>query len=149
MTGAHSFARHTFSGPQLCHIKCVSLPMQEIEQRCNEIIRGAHAVRQVTVDGSNRDRLASSPLLRGNLPPADSVRGVVRLIEIEGVDINACGGTHLRSTAELQVEILLVHTTCDHCRLQPSSGQTQPVYPHIRWILMTMNITYLVSPAKT
>lgn len=76
---------------------------QEIEQRCNEVIRGAHAVRQITVDSSNREALASSTLLRGNLPPADSVRGVVRLIEIEGVDINACGGTHLRSTAELQV----------------------------------------------
>ncbi|BDA42267.1 Alanyl-tRNA editing protein Aarsd1 [Coccomyxa sp. Obi] len=77
--------------------------MQAIEQRCNAVIREAHAVRQVLVNESNREALAASQLLRGNLPPADRVKGAVRLIEIEGVDINACGGTHLQSTAELQV----------------------------------------------
>ncbi len=29
--------------------------------------------------------------------------GPLRLVEIEGVDVNACGGTHLASTAELQL----------------------------------------------
>jgi misacylated tRNA(Ala) deacylase len=27
--------------------------------------------------------------------------GRVRLVEIEGVDLQACGGTHVRSTAEI------------------------------------------------
>ncbi len=82
--------------------------VQAIEQRCNAVIREAHAVRQVLVDEGNREALAASPLLRGNLPPADRVKGAVRLIEIRGVDINACGGTHLQSTAELQVQSLAV-----------------------------------------
>ena len=30
-------------------------------------------------------------------------QGALRLIDIEAVDINACGGTHVASLAELQV----------------------------------------------
>ncbi len=33
--------------------------------------------------------------------------GDIRLVEIEGLDLNTCGGTHLRSTAELEVLKLL------------------------------------------
>jgi Ser-tRNA(Ala) deacylase AlaX len=77
---------------------------QDIERRCNEVIRAARPVRQVVVDEGNREHLATHALLRGALPPpGDGARMVVRLIEIEGVDVNACGGTHLHCTAELQV----------------------------------------------
>ena len=31
------------------------------------------------------------------------MQGGLRVVEIEGVDINACGGTHLASLAEIQV----------------------------------------------
>ena len=34
-------------------------------------------------------------------------RGSVRLVEIEGVDLNTCGGTHLDSTAEIESLALL------------------------------------------
>ena len=78
--------------------------MQAIESRCNNVIRDARGITHIRLDDGNRDALANSPLLRGTLPaPGHKLRGAVRLIEIEGVDINACGGTHLRSTAELQV----------------------------------------------
>ncbi len=49
-------------------------------------------MRQVIVSQENRQAVASSKILRGALPPADRVNGPVRMIEIEGVDINACGG---------------------------------------------------------
>ena len=35
--------------------------------------------------------------------------GDIRLVEIEGVDLNTCGGTHLRSTAEIEA-VKLLHT---------------------------------------
>ena len=38
--------------------------------------------------------------------PADHT-GDIRLVEIEGVDLNTCGGTHLRSTAEIEAVKLL------------------------------------------
>ena len=66
--------------------------MQAIEERCNEVIRSGAAVNQVIVSDSNRQAVANSKLMRGALPPADKVSGPVRMIEIEGVDINACGG---------------------------------------------------------
>ena len=53
----------------------------------------------------------NSPILRGALPPGDRIKGPTRVVEIDGVDINACGGTHLRSLAELQV--------CSSFRAQP------------------------------
>lgn len=80
-----------------------SAPLQKIEARCNAVIRAGAALRQIVVDEQNRDALANAPTLRGALPLPDARKGPVRLIEIDGVDINACGGTHLRSTAELQV----------------------------------------------
>ena len=66
--------------------------LQAIEERCNEVIRSGAAVRQVILSDSNRQAVASSKILRGVLPPPDRVNGPVRMIEIEGVDINACGG---------------------------------------------------------
>lgn len=66
--------------------------LQAIEERCNEVIRSGAAVRQVVVSDSNRQAVAASKLLRGVLPPPDCVNGPVRMIEIKGVDINACGG---------------------------------------------------------
>ena len=37
----------------------------------------------------------------------EGFQGEVRLVEIEGLDLNTCGGTHLRSTAELEALCLL------------------------------------------
>jgi Ser-tRNA(Ala) deacylase AlaX len=34
-------------------------------------------------------------------------QGPIRLVEIEGVDLNTCGGTHVRSTAEIETVKLL------------------------------------------
>ena len=37
------------------------------------------------------------------ISPKTCCQDLLRLIEIEGVDINPCGGTHLSCTSELQV----------------------------------------------
>jgi Ser-tRNA(Ala) deacylase AlaX len=83
----------------------ITLREQAIEARCNALIRAACAVRATVLDSEgSRGALANSPILRGALPPPDTLKGPTRVVEIAGVDINACGGTHLRSTAELQVQ---------------------------------------------
>lgn len=66
--------------------------------------------------------LLASSVLRGQLPSWDKVKGQLRLLEIEGVDVNACGGTHLRNTAQLQVQhpwsMMCPCMHClSHCRL--------------------------------
>lgn len=81
--------------------------MQAIEERCNEVIRLGTAVNQVIVSDSNRQAVANSKFLRGSLPPAEKVSGAVRMIEIEGVDINACGGyANLSLTRHLQQSVV-------------------------------------------
>jgi Ser-tRNA(Ala) deacylase AlaX len=44
--------------------------------------------------------------VRSRLLP-EGFEGTVRLVEIEGLDLNTCGGTHCRSTAEINVLCLL------------------------------------------
>jgi Ser-tRNA(Ala) deacylase AlaX len=55
--------------------------------------------------------------------PADH-RGDIRLVEIEGVDLNTCGGTHVRSTAEIGiVKLLRAEPLRGGCRLYWLAGQ--------------------------
>ena len=46
------------------------------------------------------------------------LQGGLRVVEIESVDINACGGTHLASLAEIQVRAPRPSSCClaCHCR---------------------------------
>lgn len=82
--------------------------ISDIENQCNAHIRAAHSIRQIVLDNSShgqteRKRLIEKGNLRGKLPPADVIQELLRLIEIEGVDINPCGGTHLSCTSQMQV----------------------------------------------
>ena len=43
------------------------------------------------------------------------VQGGLRLVEIEGVDLNACGGTHLKSLSEIQVLLRSPETPLIDC----------------------------------
>lgn len=68
-----------------------------LQARVNEETRRARPVRFRFVD---RDALEEQEIRARRLPAGLGER--VRLIEIEGIDLNMCGGTHVRSTAELQ-----------------------------------------------
>eukprot|EP00884_Botryococcus_braunii_P016310 jgi/Botrbrau1/3362/Bobra.0337s0003.1 len=73
--------------------------LQEIERQCNEAVREAHPVSFIMSDqfdwpeGGARGLPAKPP---EGAPP-------LRLVTIGNLDVNPCGGTHLRSTSELQV----------------------------------------------
>lgn len=76
-----------------------SLDREAIAARLNELIAAAHPVasRWIT-DG----QLAAEPELVRTMsvkPPAGM--GRVRLIDIDGVDLQPCGGTHVKNTAEI------------------------------------------------
>lgn len=59
-------------------------------------ILAAHPVRARRVTPEEKAQL---PVRSRGLP--DDHEGDIRLVEIEGVDLNTCGGTHLASTAEI------------------------------------------------
>lgn len=76
-----------------------SLDKEAITARLNELIAAAHPVtpRWIT-DGE----LAAEPELVRTMsvkPPTGT--GRVRLMEIAGVDLQPCGGTHVKNTAEI------------------------------------------------
>ena len=72
--------------------------MTAVEDRVNAIIREARPVRTRTV---TPEEMATLAVRTRGFP--DAVGDRIRLVEIEGIDLNTCGGTHVRSTAELQV----------------------------------------------
>ena len=102
------------SAPSECYIELnvgelSSQQLTDVEAKCNELIRTALPVRVHTFpsvaaamsDESFTARLPAHKVL------GDELHGTVRVIEIEGVDMNPCGGTHIRCTSELQ----LIHLT--------------------------------------
>lgn len=67
--------------------------LAEIEALANEMAYRSLPIRAYFVDESG---LAAVPLRR---PP--KVTGAIRIVEIEAFDYSACGGTHVRITAEI------------------------------------------------
>lgn len=67
--------------------------VDDAERYANELVYAALPIKSYFVP--ERD-LASVPLRR---PP--KVTGTIRIVEIEGFDYSACGGTHVRTTAEI------------------------------------------------
>jgi alanyl-tRNA synthetase len=76
--------------------------LTELEDAVAAEVRAAHPVTSRRVSPEEYARL---PVRTRGLPDGHS--GDVRLVEIEGVDLNTCGGTHLRSTAEIEALKLL------------------------------------------
>lgn len=94
-------------GPERCDIEldCAAISNAELaalEARANAAIRAGLPVRSQVVEAES---LAVLDVRTRGLPPG--FEGPVRLVEIEGLDRNTCGGTHVASTAELQAIKLL------------------------------------------
>mmetsp|Transcript_92288 Transcript_92288/g.169507 ORF Transcript_92288/g.169507 Transcript_92288/m.169507 type:complete len:491 (+) Transcript_92288:67-1539(+) len=96
---------------EICHVDLgMSQPpkpesLSQLEAAMNQEVRQSKEIRTIAVAGDDSDgelsRLAAHPLARGSAPPI-GVHPIVRFIEIVDLDFNPCGGTHLRSSAELQ-----------------------------------------------
>jgi len=76
-----------------------ALDKDRIEAALNERIRAGHAVRTRWISD---DELVKSPeLVRTMSVKPPTGQGRVRLLEIVGVDLQPCGGTHIKNTAEI------------------------------------------------
>jgi misacylated tRNA(Ala) deacylase len=76
-----------------------SLDREALTARLNELIAAGHAAVPRWISD---DELAAHPELVRTMsvkPPVGS--GRVRLMEIAGIDLQPCGGTHIRNTAEI------------------------------------------------
>jgi len=97
-------------GAELCDIELDvrSLSRAEIDALEEAVATEVRAARRVSARRVAPEALATLPGLRMRGLP-EGHRGDVRLVEIEGIDLNTCGGTHLASTAEIET-IQLVGT---------------------------------------
>ena len=76
-----------------------SLDRDGIASRLNALVAGAHPV---TPRWISDDELAARPeLVRTMSVKPPSGHGSVRLLDIEGVDLQPCGGTHVARTGEI------------------------------------------------
>jgi len=71
------------------------------ERRTNEIVWEARPVRVRTVTRAEADRLG--------VAVPEEAGDAVRLVEAEGFDLQPCGGTHPRSTAEVGCVVVVGH----------------------------------------
>jgi misacylated tRNA(Ala) deacylase len=76
-----------------------SLDKEVIAARLNQLIAAAHPVAPRWI--SDGDLAAQPELVRTMSVKPPSGSGRVRLMEIAGVDLQPCGGTHVASTAEI------------------------------------------------
>ena len=98
--GAHTVSFHLGDESSTIDLNTASIAhasLERVERLANEIIAQDRPITIRTVSRSEAESLLAAGQLR-KLPERD---GDIRLIEIEGVDLNACGGTHLRSTGQI------------------------------------------------
>jgi misacylated tRNA(Ala) deacylase len=81
-----------------------SLDKERIEAALNERIRGGHAVLTRWI--SDAELAAAPELVRTMSVKPPTGQGRVRLLDIAGIDLQPCGGTHIRNTAEIGAVIL-------------------------------------------
>ena len=67
--------------------------VERVERRANEIVFGDRAIKTYFVPG---EKLGEIPLRK---PPKKE--GLIRIVEVDGFDYSACGGTHCRRAGEI------------------------------------------------
>jgi misacylated tRNA(Ala) deacylase len=76
-----------------------SVDKDEIALRVARWIAEDRSIRFTWIDGDELDARPELVKTMSVRPPR--IGGRIRLVEIEGVDLQACGGTHVRSTGEI------------------------------------------------
>ena len=80
-------------------IEMEKLVKDEIEARVNELAAAAHTTVAKWITDAELDARPQLVRTMSVAPPRGE--GRVRLLEIPGVDLQACGGTHVKNTAEI------------------------------------------------
>lgn len=94
-------------GPDVSDVELAvpSLPSADLARLEESVAAEIRSARPVLPRRVSLDEFKTLPVRTRGLP--ESLAGEVRLVEIAGVDLNTCGGTHLSNTAEIEVVSLL------------------------------------------
>ena len=71
---------------------------KEIERLANNYIDKAVPVEKKIMDRNSAEKQFGFRLYQGGVPPGNSIR----VLNIPGIDVEACGGTHLNNTSEVE-----------------------------------------------
>ncbi|MEM0128566.1 MAG: alanine--tRNA ligase [Thermoplasmata archaeon] len=126
MLGPHVWQAGAYKGPELARIDVTHYrPLSDeelwaLERRINEVVRENHPVRSYFEPRTEAERRFGFTLYQGGAVPGKELR----IVEIEGVDVEACGGTHCTHTSEVgAIDILSVERIQDGVlRLTYASG---------------------------
>ena len=87
-------ARFDFS-----HYKSINeQEIKEIEKLANEFIKREVPVEKKVMARNDAERTYGFRLYQGGVPPGNKIR----VLNIPGIDVEACGGTHLNNTKEIE-----------------------------------------------
>jgi alanyl-tRNA synthetase len=94
-------------GPVTCDIElnAARISPKQLVDLEEAVAEGIRAARSVTSRRVSPEAYGSEQVRSRGLPDGHS--GDIRLVEIDGLDLNTCGGTHLRNTSELELVKLL------------------------------------------
>jgi alanyl-tRNA synthetase len=94
-------------GPEVCDIEldARALSPDDVSALEDAVAAEIRAARAVTPRRVTLEEFRALPVRTRGLPEGHA--GDVRLVEIAGVDLNTCGGTHLANTAEIETVCLL------------------------------------------
>ena len=94
-------------GPQVCDIEldAPSISSVELERLEEAVAEEIRARREVTARWVSAEAYSQEAVRSRGLPEGHT--GDIRLVQIAGLDLNTCGGTHLRHTGEIEALKLL------------------------------------------
>jgi alanyl-tRNA synthetase len=82
----------------VAHYKRISLKeLREIEKKANEIVRARQEVKKYWMKREEAEKKYGLHLYQGGAPKGR----MLRIVEIPGIEVEACGGVHVDNTAEL------------------------------------------------
>jgi alanyl-tRNA synthetase len=71
---------------------------KEVEKLANNFIKQAVKVEKKVLDRNSAEKMYGFRLYQGGVPPGNSIR----VINLQGIDVEACGGTHLNNSNEVE-----------------------------------------------
>jgi alanyl-tRNA synthetase len=101
----HTTAFHLAAQVSDIELDVAAIPPEKLAELEEDVAAEIRAARPVTARRVSPETFATLPVRTRGLP--EGHRGDIRLVEIAGVDLNTCGGTHVRSTAEIEALKLL------------------------------------------